>query len=127
MDLSLKQPAIASCEFEADGAGGQVRVAPVNREELDAWLAGRSHQEMAATPPSRRGRLRMAINDLDTYVAIDNAGPQAAKVRLHVFLEEPQVRYLSRRRQLAVIILSFGVFFAIVSFSARKLLKAIRK
>jgi hypothetical protein len=68
----------------------------------------------------------MPVHDLDTYVAIENRAPRPVRVRLRVFLEQPQVRYLSRGRQLAVIVISFGVFFAIVSLSARKLLKAIR-
>jgi hypothetical protein len=69
----------------------------------------------------------MPVHDLDTYVAIENRGPQPVRVRLRVFMEQPRVRYLSRGRQLAVIAISFGVFFAIVSLSARKLLKAVRK
>jgi hypothetical protein len=43
-----------------------------------------------------------------------------------VFLDETAVRYLSRGRRLTVVAISFGVFFAIVSLSARKLLKAVR-
>ena len=70
--------------------------------------------------------LRVAAHDPETYVVIENLGLRPAGVHLRVFLEEPPVRYLSRGRQLAVLAISFGVFFAIVSLSARKLLKAVR-
>jgi hypothetical protein len=69
----------------------------------------------------------MPVHDPDTYVVIENQAARAARVRLRVYLEQPQVRYLSRGRQLAVIAISFGVFFAIVSLSARRLWKAIRR
>ena len=69
----------------------------------------------------------MPVHDPDTYVAIENRGPQPVRVRLRVFLEQPRVRYLSRGRQLAVILISFGVFFAIVSLSARKLMRSIKR
>jgi hypothetical protein len=39
----------------------------------------------------------------------------------------PEVTRLSPRRQLTVILISFAVFFAIVSYSARRLLGAIRR
>ena len=58
-------------------------------------------------------------------MVIENAAAKTVRVRLRVYLEQPQVRYLSRGRQLAVIVISFGVFFAIVSVSARKLMKSI--
>jgi len=121
-----RESALVSCDFQS-GPDARVRVALLTRGELDARRAGRDYEEIGATPVGPRGILRVAVHEPDAYVLIENRAPQPAKVHLRVFLEEPQVRYLSRGRQLAVIVISFGVFFAIVSFSARKLLKAIRK
>jgi len=122
-----EEPALVSCEFQSASPGARVRVALVERDQLDAWLAGRDHQEVAATVAGQRGSLHLPLHDADVYVVIDNRGAQPASVRLGVFLEQPQVRTLSRGRQLAVILISFGVFFAAGSLSAMKLLKAIRK
>jgi len=122
-----QQPAMVDCVFQSDRPDARVRLVLLSHADLNAWRVGRDHQEVAATPAGPRGVLRMSIHDLDTYVAIENRAPQPVRVRLRVFLEQPNVRYLSRSRQLAVIVISFGVFFAIVSLSARKLLKAIRK
>jgi len=122
-----QEPAMLDCVFQSDRPDAQVRLVLLGYADLNAWRMGRDHQEIASTPVGPRGALRMPVHDADTYVAIENRGAQPARVRLRVFLEQPQVRYLSRGRQLAVIVISFGVFFAIVSFSARKLLKAIRR
>jgi hypothetical protein len=122
-----QQPAMLDCVFQSDRPDAQVRVVLLSHADLNAWRVGRDHEEIAATPAGPRGALRTSVHDVDTYVAIENRAPQPVQVRLRVSLEQPRVRYLSRSRQLAVIVISFGVFFAIVSFSARKLLKAIRK
>jgi hypothetical protein len=121
------QPAMVDCAFQSDRPDAQVRVVLLGRADLSAWRMGRDHEEIATTPAAARGTLRVAVHDPETYVAVENRGRQPARVHLRVFLELPRVRYLSRSRQLAVIVISFGVFFAIVSFSARKMLRGIRK
>ena len=121
------EPAMLDCLFQSDRPDARVRLVLLSQADLNDWRVGREHDEMAATPAGPRGTLRVPVHDPDTYVAIENRAPQPVRVRLRVFLEQPRVRYLSRGRQLAVIVISFGVFFAIVSLSARKLLKAIRK
>ena len=119
-------PALLSCYFESGRPDTRVRVALVSRGELDAWLSDRDHDEIGSTPVGPSGMLRVAAHDPETYVVIENLGPRPASVHLRVFLDEAAVRYLSRGRRLAVVAISFGVFFAIVSLSARKLLKAVR-
>jgi hypothetical protein len=120
------EPALLSCLFESERPDTRVRVALVSHMELEAWLGGRDHDEMGSTPVGPSGMLRVAAHDPETYAVIENLGPRPASVHLRVFLDEPPVRYLSRGRQLAVVAISFGVFFAIVSLSARKLLKAVK-
>jgi len=66
-------------------------------------------------------------------VVIANRGLQApVRVHLRVWLDFSQrsaqgVGHLSRERRLALILISFAVFFAIVTWSARKLLQATRR
>ena len=126
VELTASPPgALLACDFES--AGSPVRVAFIGREELDAWRNGRGRPSLAATPYAMHGRLRLEVHDPDVDVAIDNPGPQPARVHLRVLRREPYIRYLSRQRKLAVILISFGIFFAIVTFSARKLLRGMRK
>jgi hypothetical protein len=122
-----QQPAMVDCVFQSDRPDAQVRLVLLSQADLNAWRMGREHDEIASTPLGPGGTLRMPVHDPDTYVVIENQAARAARVRLRVYLEQPQVRYLSRGRQLAVIAISFGVFFAIVSLSARRLWKAIRR
>ena len=122
-----QEPTLVACEFRSDRPDARVRVSLLSRADLDDRRAGRDYEEIAATPVGPRGTLRVAVHEPETYVVIENHAPQPADVHLQIFLEQPQVRYLSRGRQLAVIIISFGVFFGIVIFSAMKLLRAIRK
>jgi|HubBroStandDraft_4_1064222.scaffolds.fasta_scaffold37618_3 hypothetical protein len=123
----IEQPAMVDCVFQSDRSDARVRLVLLSLADLNAWRLGREHGEIAATPAGAHDALRMSVHDSDTYVAIENRAPKPVRVRLRVFLEQPNARYLSRGRQLAVIAISFGVFFAIVSLSARKLLKAVRK
>jgi len=122
-----QEPGLVACDFRSERSDARVRVALLSHADLDARRAGRDFEELGATPVGSRGVLRVAVHEPDTYVVIENRAARAAEVRLRVFLDEPQVRYLSRGRQLAVIVISFGVFFGVVSLSAMKLLKAIRK
>jgi len=121
-----REPAMVDCVFQSDGRDARVRMVLLDRTDLNLWRVGRDHDEIAATPVGAHGTLRESVHDPDAYVAVENRGSQPAHVHLRVFLENPRVRYLSRGRRIAVICISFGVFFAIVSFSAKKLLKAIK-
>jgi hypothetical protein len=122
----IDEPAWVECDFKSS-PGARVRVVLLSREGWRAWLAGQGHDEIATTQVGFRGKLSQYVREPETSIVIDNLGYQPAKVHLHVLLKRPQVGYLSRGRQLAVIVISFGVFFAIVSLSARKILKAIGK
>jgi hypothetical protein len=122
-----QQPAWVDCYFDSTTPSASVRAVLLSREDLDAWLAGHQPDELDATAAGPKGFMRSPVHEPDAYVAVENKGSRPATVHLQVFLDQPQVRVLSRTRQLAVILISFGVFFAIVSLSARSLLKAIKK
>jgi hypothetical protein len=105
----------------------RIRLVLLERREWHAWLAGQDHEEIASTPFATRGTLRHFATEPDIFLVLDNAAAHRATVYLRVILEKPQVTYLSNTRKLAVILISFAVFFGIVGLSARKLLTAIRR
>jgi len=125
--LVTAQPAMVDCVFQSNRPGAKVQLVLLSKSDLYAWRLGKDYDEIANTPLGPGGSLRIAVHDTDTYAALENQGSEPVRVRLRVFLEEPRVGYLSRQRRLAVIAISCGVFFAIVSFSASKLLRAIRR
>jgi hypothetical protein len=123
-----KRTALISADYTAESGGQQVRLALAPREDLEAW------KELAATLPGAYGRLSYRAPRRGVYaVVIDNrGGDRTTTVRLQVFLDYgagsgPEVTGLSARRQFTVISISFTVFFAIVIYSARRLLRGIRR
>jgi hypothetical protein len=129
-----QQPVVVNCAFEVRSGHSAVRVALLSRRDLQRMDAGEPHGFVQATEPGARGSLRHSVRVPGDYaVVIDNPsdGPQPALVHLRVFLDfadhgPPPVRYLPRSRRLAVILISFAVFFAIVIYSGRKLWQAVK-
>jgi hypothetical protein len=84
---------------------------------------------LIATPPSVHGKLNHHLRVAGDYVVvIDNrSGAAPAPVHLRVNLNfGPVITYLSPQRRLTVIVVSFIVFFGIVGWSARRLMRAMR-
>lgn len=130
--VGVKQvPVTVQCDFGVISGSGEVRVALVNADGLDDWKQG-SRDAASAGKPARQGGFSRVVSVPDEYaVIVENGGRGQASVRLRVSLDfsgrgQPQARYLSPQRRLAVIAISATVFFAIVSYSAKKLLGAIR-
>jgi hypothetical protein len=140
VEVGLKQrPAFVSADYTVEPGSGEVRLALVERDQLDR-LPGKPGGDaqpdgaLAITVPGRSGRLRYRAQVRGEYaVVIDNRmGAREAAAHLRVSLDfggRPggEVTRLSPTRQLAVIIITFAVFFAIVSYSARRLLQGIRR
>jgi hypothetical protein len=132
VQVVLKQPPVTvECEFHVISGNGAVRVALVNRDGLDELRQG-DREALGAGGFGQQGRYHHLVIVPDEYeVVIENGGhsPAAVKVRVSLDFSErglPQARYLSPERRFAVIVISATVFLAIVIYSARKLLGAVR-
>ena len=133
VEVSLQQqPALVAADYRAEGGAKDVRVALLRREDLERLRGDRAHGWLAETEAAPTGRLRFRVRDPGEYaIVVDNRGGDGpASVYLKVSLDfgqgqGPEVTTLSPRRQLAVIFISFAVFFGIVSWSARRLLRSI--
>jgi len=126
------QPATVECRFETLG-GGEARTELVSRPDLELIHRHKIHDALASTDTARTDGFSQYIRDPDEYaVVIENPGSSPVAARLKVALSfgaprQPAARYLSRDRRLTVILVSFVMFFAIVTFSARALLRAMKK
>jgi hypothetical protein len=135
VEVSLKQqPALLSAEVEARVGSREVRAALLRREDLNRLQNDHPYGVLASTPPGALGRFRYYVQDPGEYaVVVDNRDSDApATVRLRVWLDfagppGPDAERLSPQRQLTVILVSFVVFFGIVTWSARRLLQSVRK
>ncbi|MBZ5592366.1 MAG: hypothetical protein LAP39_09025 [Acidobacteriia bacterium] len=132
VQVDLKQPPVTiHYEFHVVSGDGLVRVVLVNQEGLEALKQG-DRDPLRSGAFQKQGSFSRLISVPDEYaVVIENRGPGRAGVRLRVSLDfsergRPQARYLSPERRWAVIGISASVFLAIVFYSARKLLGAVR-
>jgi hypothetical protein len=133
VDLGLKQrPAVVSAHFDTEGGDARVRLTLLRAEDLAKLRDGLPHGIIDSTTAGLRGALSYDVPTPGDYVlVIDNDAPAPVSVRLNVWLDfarhGPVITQLSPRRQLTVVLISFAAFFAIVSFSARRLLRAARR
>jgi hypothetical protein len=110
----------------------QARIALMRSQDLERLRAGQPHGVMAVTPLAPHGNLSYYVHWPDDYaIVVDNRDARPSAVHLRISLEfggspGPAVTRLSARRQLAVILISFAVFFGIVTFSARRLWRAVK-
>ena len=132
VSVALKQvPVTVECDASVMSGGGAARVALVNQEGLDDLKQG-DRSPLGSGAMLRQGTLQRVVSVAGEYaVVLENTGRVAETVRLRVSLDfsargRPQARYLSRQRRLGVILISTTVFLAIIGFSARKLLGAMR-
>ena len=134
VEVLLKQtPVVVNCSFEVRSPGAGVRVELVTRAEFERLRAGRSHSVVTETAVAASGALHHVVRMPGEYelVADNRANSVPATVHLRASLDfsgrrDVGVRYLSPERRLTVILTSFAVFFGIVTWSARKLLRAIK-
>ena len=133
--LGLRQgrPVVVSADFDLHSGPG-VRLEFLRREDLGERLEGRPNSYLAMTAAGTSGHLRYLVRERGYYVLfLDNRkGTQGVAGHLHVAEDfggrrTPEVTQLSPQRQIAVIAISFALFFAIVTFSARHLLRAIKR
>jgi hypothetical protein len=134
VEVSLKQqPALVSASFQVLTGAGQARIALMRGQDLERLRGGQPHGVVAVTPLASSGNLSYYVHVPDDYaIVVDNHADKPSAVHLRIALEfggspRPAVTRLSPRRQLAVILISFAVFFGIVGYSARRLWRATIK
>jgi hypothetical protein len=131
-EIRHQRPATASCRFDTIGKAGSVRAELVSRRDLDLFKQRKSHGALAQTSSTRSGAINRYLEEPGEYaVIIENKDSSPADVHLVLSLSfappRPTARTLSPTRRLTVILVSFAMFFTIVTISARALLKAMRR
>jgi len=129
----LQEPARISVSYEVLNGSGKVRAAlmvPEDMSRMNSDLPG----AIVQTEEGRSGFFVDTLRRRGNYVVVlDNqGGNEPASVRLQVVVDYSaakgtDVKQLPASRQLAVVLISFAVFFGIVGVSAKKLLGAIRR
>ncbi|HTP35895.1 MAG TPA: hypothetical protein VMJ75_27160 [Candidatus Acidoferrales bacterium] len=120
-----QQPAEVIANYAVMSGSEKVRIALITRDDLDNL---QEKELITATPRGRAGAFAYRVPNRDSYaILVDNRADKehAAVVRLHVSLDFARTTalQLSRERRVTVVAISFLAFFAVVTYSARKLLK----
>jgi hypothetical protein len=134
-EVELHQdPARVSASYEVQSGSGRVRLALMERSDLDRLREDLPHGFIAETPQGHRGQFVDRFHRRGTYeVVLDNReGRQDATVHLRVWADfgvgrASAVTGLSPTRQLTVIFVSVAVFLGIVTYSGRRLWQALKK
>jgi hypothetical protein len=136
VEVNLRQkPAVVAASFQVQAGSDKVRLALMTREDLERLREEIPHGVLAVTAAGKSGAFAFRVRQPGDYVVVvDNRSNTAkpAAVHLHIGLDfartsGPMVTRLEPQRQLTVIVLSFAFFFGVVTYSARKLLRAAKK
>lgn len=136
VELNLRQrPALVIAEFATGDGSPRAKIGLIRQDGLELLDSGNEAGFMVVTPSATKGRLSYRVRQAGDYaLVVDNRNserrPLAAELRIWLdFAARPEadVTRLSPQRQITVIVISFAVFFAIVSYSARRLLRGIRR
>jgi hypothetical protein len=125
-------PAEVDCSFQVLAGSATVHVELMPTSEFRLFERGRDHDSMTRTPDGRRGEFRQMIADPGRYAVVvvndKNAPPATVVLRVETNMNPAGsiARTLSPARRLTVIVISMAVFLALVAWSSRRLLRAIR-
>lgn len=121
-------PAIIHAAFTV-ASGPSVRLMVMDRAGLNKLERGESPALLRQTAAATTGTLRQRTGSPnDCILVLENRGSQAAAiVRLTVSVDSWDAPELSPGRRLAVLAVSFGVFFGLVGYSAGKLRRVFTK
>jgi len=128
-----RNPAMVNLSFSVQSGSNLVRLMLIRQDDFDRAQGDVSRVPgdaiLALTPRGRSGSLTRRIAHKGDYlILLDNRADRenGAVVQMRVAFAYPKVSQLSPQRQFTGIAISFLTFFAVVTYSARKLLKATR-
>ena len=129
VEVGLQQrTALIEARYNVNADSPGVRLQLMRTEEIEKLRAGEPHAALVETPEAAAGRLDYPAPERGDYaLVIFNRAAAPASVRVRIWLDFPTARQLSPERRRSVILISFAVFFGIVTWSARRLLKAVRR
>jgi hypothetical protein len=120
-------PTAVDCRFRVLEGGATVHMEIMPSAEFRRFSHGREYEPLAAAPDGRTGEIKRLVDKRGEFAVVvenESRGP-AALVDLEVSTNlnppDAQARVLSPERRLAVILISFGIFFGLVTWSGWRL------
>lgn len=126
-------PTEVECRFDVLEGHPSVHLELLPMSEFRLFDRGEEHSSLAVTPDARTGNFRRIIDSRGRYALVvinaKNAPPATVTLDLQTNVNPSNTdmaRTLPPQRQLAVILISFAFFLVTVSWSSRKLIRAMR-
>ena len=130
VDLGLRQrSALVRANFVVE-SGPPVQLLLMEQADMERLNRGETHGVVLATAVGPAGHLAVHPDKPGDYVVVveNRSGALGTSaVRLRVSVDFVEATQISPERQLAVITISFAVFFGIVTYSARRLWQAVKR
>src|SRR3954447_12722485 len=83
-----QQPALVTARYSVTAGPRQLRLALLQRDDLEKLRAGAPHGVMEVTADSGRGVLEYAVRERGDYaLVIDNQGREPASVHIQIWLD----------------------------------------
>jgi hypothetical protein len=132
--ITIRQtPSQVDCNFKVLSGNPSVHLELLPLSEFRQFDRGQDHDTLVVTPDGRSGDFRRIIDVSGDYAVVVVNGKRAPpatvsfEVRTSVNPKAGDTaQTLSPQRRLTVILISFVFFFVTVTWSARKLLRAMR-
>jgi hypothetical protein len=134
LPLTVKRiPTGVDCRFRVMQGGATVHMEILSAAEFRRFNRSRDYDALATAPDGHQGEIRRLMDEPGEFavvVANDDRAPEAM-VDLEVSTDlnpspESMARVLSPQRRLAVIVVSFAIFFGLITWSGWRLLRATR-
>jgi len=126
-------PTEVECHFNVVKGEASVHMELLPMTEFRRFNRGREHETLAVSDDARSATFRRIVDTKGQYavVVVNKAGALPAMVSLEVRTDlnpnaDVVAKMLPPGRRLAVIAISFAIFFVTVSWSGFKLIRAIR-
>lgn len=132
IDFRVNQvPTEVDCRFRVVRGDASVHMELLSEREFDQLNKGGTHATLAVSDDGKFGRIRRLLDWRGRYVVavVNKRGARPALVTFELRTDvnpnsNVSARELSPERRLAVIAISFGIFFAIVAFCGWKMMRA---
>ena len=133
--IDLRQnPARVDASFDVQSGSQTVRLALMTSADFERLRNEIPHGILAVSSAGKSGALHLRPRRPGDYVlVIDNRANKKTPTAVHLRISldfaapsGPEVTRLAPRRQFTVILLAFAFFFGVVTWSARKLLRAAK-
>jgi hypothetical protein len=126
-----KIPTAVDCKFRVLSGRATVHMEVLTMPEFRRFYRGQDHEMFASSPNGQKGEIRQMVDERGEFAVIvrnEDRAPTAI-VDLEVSTDvnpspESMARVLPPGRRLAVILISFGIFFGLVMWSGWRLWRA---